>query len=136
MKTLSLLLIASMMAACSHYPTPLPNGRGGVAYVTQVGGKWMHTINADGSQAFTGDNEISLQHVAQMITTLGLGYFEYLRQKITELTAQLANTNLTSVQRLQIKSDLARFQAELAAAERLKSQGIGAGATLGPVNFQ
>lgn len=125
-----------LTASCFRYPTPYRAENGKIAYATQIGGKIIHTINADGSMAVTSDMEVSLQHVAQMVTTLGSLYIDMLRTEITELTTQLANKNLTTVQITKLKTDLALKTAELQAAERIKSQGIGAGAPLGPVNFQ
>lgn len=130
---LSVVLSLGLLNACTFAPTPMPNGRGGVANFIQVGGKWMLTYNADGSMALTGDNEISWQHTMQAATALGLGLFDYLTKKVTELTAQLANANLTSIERARIGADLAKYNA-LLSAEKVKL-GIGAGAPLGQVNF-
>ncbi len=138
MRTFPLILCALtslLLSACVVYPTPYRSTSGRVAYAGQVGGKILHTINADGSMAMNSDMEVSLQHVAQMLTTVGLGYIDFLRTKVTELTAQLANTNLTSLEKARINADLAKFTAELKAAESLKSQGIGAGAPLGQITF-
>lgn len=139
MRTLPILcaaLFSMLLASCFRYPTPYRDTTGRIAFATQVGGKIMHTINADGSMAVTSDMEISLQHVIQGLTTLGLGYIDYLRTKVTELTAQLANANLTSLERARIQADLTKFTTELKLAESLKSKGIGAGAPLGPITFE
>lgn len=125
-----------LLASCTDAPTPYRDTNGKVAHFRQVGGKWMLTINADGSMALTGDNEISWQHTMQAATTLGMGLLDYLRTKVMELTTQLANANLTSIQRAQISADLAKYQSQLAAVSGLKSEGIKAGAPLGPINFQ
>lgn len=129
-------LIPMLLASCMVYPTPYRSSSGRVAYAGQIGGKIIHTINADGSMAMTSDMEVSLQHAAQMLTTLGSLYIDMLKTEVLELTTQLANKNLTAVQLAKLKTDLALKTAELQTAERLKSQGIGAGAPLGPVNFQ
>jgi hypothetical protein len=135
MKTRLLLCVVSFaLIACAEYPTPYPNGHGGVAKARIFGGKGMHTINADGSMAFTWDLEITAQHAFQAATALGLSYIDYLGEKVVQLTAQMANANLTKVQLAKIQSDLAAYTA-LLNAEKVKL-GIGAGAPLGPVNFQ
>lgn len=128
-----LSLVVLLIASCTWAPTPLPNGKGGAAYFAQLGGKWMLTYNADGSMALTGDNEISYQHTMQAAVSLGIPLIDYLGLKVTELTAQLANKNLTAVQLAGIKADLAKYTA-LLNAEKAKA-GIGAGAPLGTVNF-
>lgn len=130
---LSLALIL-LSVACTKAPTPLPNGKGGVATFWQLGGKFTITYSADGSMMMTGDNEISMQHAMQAATALGLSYIDYLGLKVTELTSQLANQNLTAVQQAQIQADLSKYTALLNAEKA--SKGIGAGAPLGPVNFE
>jgi hypothetical protein len=138
MRTFPLILCALIsfaLSACFRYPTPYRAENGKIAYATQVMGKIVHTINADGSEAITSDMEVSGQHVTQMLTAVGLGYIDMLKTEILEITKQLSNKNLTAVQLSKLKTDLAFKTAELQAAERLKSQGIGAGAPLGQVNF-
>lgn len=132
---LAAILSACMLVSCMVYPTPYRSAGGRVAYAGQIGGKIIHTINADGSMAITSDMEVSLQHVSQMLATLGLSYIDMLKTEVLELTTQLANKNLTAVQIAKLKTNLALKTAELQSAERLKSQGIGAGAQLGQVNF-
>lgn len=128
------LLVALFAASCSDVPVPLSDGKGGAARFRQLGGKGSITYNADGSVMFVFDNEISMQHALQAATALGLSYIDYLGMKVMELTKQLANANLTTIEQAKISADLAKYNA-LLNAEKVK-QGIGAGAPLGQVNFE
>lgn len=133
MRLAILLGLSFALCSCSKYPTPYRDENGRVAYATQWGGKWMHTINSDGSMAWTGDNEISFQHGAQAVTAIASMGAEVILEQISNVTARLANDNLTSIERLKLTNELAALHAQLGHA--LKQQGIGAGATLGPINF-
>lgn len=130
---LLLSLAAIALVSCSHYPTPYRDQNGKVAYATQFGGKWQHTINADGSMAFIGDNEISLQHITQMATALGMSYIDYLRYAEEVMGQMFAAGQITKQQYQAGLFKLKELEANLGAG--IKSQGIGAGAPLGTVTF-
>lgn len=111
MKTLLSAFLCILGASCSHLATPFPNGKGGVAYDTIVGGDGMRTINADGSTAFTYKQTKSLQHVVQGVTTLGvsyIGYLESLAQQVTDrfmagqITIQQRDAALASIEQAKV----------------------------------
>jgi hypothetical protein len=135
MMNLFLLSVATLFlcVSCAQLPTPYPNGKGGVAKATIVGGDGMYTVNADGSTAFTYKQTKSLQHVAQAVTSLGLGYIGYLTNVAKEITARLANDNLTSIERLRLQTQLSQVLAQIGAQTDTTNTAIGAGAQLAPI---
>lgn len=125
--------LALLCVSCASLPTPYPNGKGGVAKATIVGGDGMLTTNADGSMAFTYKQTKSLQHVVQGVTALGvsyIGYLESVAQQVTDrfnagqITLQQKNASLAAIE-----------QAKLAAKGKAFEGALGAGAvpTVGPV---
>jgi hypothetical protein len=114
-RLIPVLVSIILLASCSHTPTPMPDGKGGVAYATQVGGKGMLTYNADGSMSHTYDNEISFQHLMQTASVLGLSYIEMLRyaeQMLTdrflagEITKREFNAGMFQLKELGVKAEL------------------------------
>lgn len=117
MKLLLVAFVALLPVACSIYPTPLPNKDGGAANFLQFAGKAQVTYNADGSASFIVDNEISWQHTMQTAAALGIPYIEYLQNGLTEVTARLANKNLTSLERARLDFQFRSLQEQLAFAK-------------------
>lgn len=132
MKALTLFLSAGFIASCSHYPTPLPNKDGGASYLTQVAGKGSVSYGADGSMMLVFDNEISWQYTMQTAAALGLSYMDMLVQLEEQLSQRFLQGQIT---KRQYNAGLAKLE-EMRLAAGLKSEGIGAGAPLGPVNFE
>lgn len=130
---LSVLLSLGVLSSCTIAPTPVPTTSGKVAMFKKFGGKAILTYNADGSMALTVDDEVSFQHGAQAVVSVASLGAEVLLEQISAVTARLANDNLTSIERLKLTNELAALHAQLGAS--LKSQGIGAGAQLGPISF-
>jgi hypothetical protein len=131
---LSLLLRLGILSSCTIAPTPITTTSGKVANFKKFGGKAILTYNADGSMGLTVDDEVSFQHGAQTVTAIASMGAEVLLEQISAVTARLANDNLTSIERLKLTNELSALHAQLGFA--LKQQGIGAGAALGPINFE
>jgi len=81
-------------------------------------GGTTHTTGADGWDNAT-DHNASFQVAAQAAGVALGSYVAYLTQKSADLTSQLANTNLTSLQKAQLQTQLATTQANLAQAVTL-----------------
>lgn len=120
-----LAITLALCVSCSFVPTPVKTGKGGATVAMLMGGKGMLNYNADGSMAFTYQQEKSFQQAMQTAGVAAAGYFSYLGSVAKELTTRYQAGQITLQQRD------AGLRAVETALINAKSQDVGTAAAHG-----